>query len=203
MRRPARLLLATHNAGKVEEMRALLAPLAVTIEGAGAWGLPVPEETEDSFEGNARLKARAAAAVTGWPALGDDSGIEVMALGGAPGVRTADWAERPGGGRDFLLAMTRTRDALVAAGAAEPWRARFVCVLALATPEGDEAVFPGEVLGRVVWPPRGMLGHGYDPVFVPEEGDGRTFAEMAPEEKNALSHRARATARLLAWLDAR
>jgi XTP/dITP diphosphohydrolase len=123
------------------------------------------------------------------PALADDSGIEVEALGGAPGVRTADWAETPGG-RDFLHAMRRTHEALLASGAPEPWRARFVSVLVLAWPDGHEEAFEGEVRGRVVWPPRGALGHGYDPVFVPE-GETRTFAEMTGAEKNALSHRGR------------
>lgn len=186
----ARLLVATHNAGKLEEMRQILGPRGLSVEGAAAHGLPEPAETEDTFLGNARLKALAAARATGLPALADDSGIAVEALGGAPGVRTADWAEGPGG-RDFLRAMTRTHEALLAAGAPEPWRARFVCVLVLAWPDGAEAAFEGICEGRLVWPPRGRMGHGYDPVFVPE-GETRTFAEMDPAEKNALSHRGRA-----------
>jgi XTP/dITP diphosphohydrolase len=185
----ATLLFATHNAGKVEEVRALLAPHGVRVESAAERGLPEPAETEETFLGNARLKARAACAATGLPALADDSGIAVDALDGAPGVRTADWAETPAG-RDFLVAMTRTHEALLAAGAPEPWGARFVSVLVLAWPDGEEAVFEGIAEGRVVWPPRGALGHGYDPVFVPE-GETRTFAEMTPEEKNARSHRGR------------
>ena len=184
-----RLLLATHNRGKVEEVRALLAPHGVEVVSAADMGLPEPAETEDSFLGNARIKARAAVAATGLPALADDSGITVDALGGDPGVRTADWAETPGG-RDFTLAMTRTHDALLAAGAPEPWTARFVSVLVLAWPGGEEQSFEGAVEGRVAWPPRGPLGHGYDPIFVPE-GHQRTFAEMTAEEKNALSHRGR------------
>lgn len=184
-----RLVVATGNAGKLEEMRELLAPRGLRVESHRDFGLSDPEETEDTFLGNARIKAHAAAGALGVPALADDSGIEVEALGGAPGVRTADWAETPGG-RDFLVAMTRTRDALVASGAAEPWRARFVSVLVLAWPDGHEEVFEGFVEGRVVWPPRGDMGHGYDPVFVPE-GETRSFAEMTHEEKNSLSHRGR------------
>ena len=185
----ARLLFATHNAGKLAEVRALLAPHGVTVESAAERGLSEPAETEETFLGNARIKARAAAAATGLPALADDSGIAVDALGGAPGVRTADWAETPAG-RDFLLAMARTHDALLACGAPEPWTARFVSVLVLAWPDGEEAAFEGTVEGRVIWPPRGATGHGYDPVFVPA-GEARTFAEMTAEEKNALSHRGR------------
>ena len=184
-----RLLLATHNEGKVEEMRALLAPHGVTLASNADHGLPEPDETEDSFLGNARIKAHAAARATGLPALADDSGIAVDALGGAPGVRTADWAEGPGG-RDFMRAMTRAHDALLAASAPEPWTARFVSVLVLAWPDGHEERFEGRAEGRVVWPPRGAMGHGYDPVFVPQ-GHQRTFAEMTAAEKNALSHRGR------------
>jgi XTP/dITP diphosphohydrolase len=182
-----RLLLATHNRGKVEEVRALLAPHGIALTSNADHGLPEPEETEATFLGNARIKARAAAGATGLPALADDSGLEVDALGGAPGVRTADWAEGPGG-RDFLRAMTRAHAALLASGAPEPWTARFVSVLVLAWPDGREESFEGRAEGRIVWPPRGALGHGYDPVFVPE-GHARTFAEMTAEEKNALSHR--------------
>lgn len=184
-----RLVLATHNRGKVEEMRALLAPHGIALSSAAEHGLPEPAETEETFLGNARIKAHAAARATGLPALADDSGIAVDALGGAPGVRTADWAETPKG-RDFLVAMTRTHEALLAAGSPEPWTARFVSVLVLAWPDGEEAAFEGRAAGRVVWPPRGAMGHGYDPVFVPE-GEARTFAEMGAEEKNAISHRGR------------
>ncbi len=187
IRLTGQLLLATHNRGKVEEVRALLAPHGVTLTSNADHALPEPEETEDSFLGNARIKARAAARATGLPALADDSGLEVDALGGAPGVRTADWAETPQG-RDFGLAMARAHEALLASGAPEPWTARFVSVLVLAWPDGREQSFEGRAEGRVVWPPRGPLGHGYDPVFVPE-GHERTFAEMTAEEKNALSHR--------------
>jgi len=187
-----RLVLATHNAGKVEEMRALLAPYGVALTANADHGLPEPAETEDSFLGNARIKAQAAARATGLPALADDSGLMVEALGGAPGVRTADWAETASG-RDFTVAMTRTHDALMALAAPEPWAARFVSVLVLAWPEGREQAFEGVAEGRIVWPPRGRLGHGFDPVFIPE-GESRTFAEMTGAQKNALSHRGRSIA---------
>jgi XTP/dITP diphosphohydrolase len=183
----SRLVVATGNKGKLEEMRQVLAPRGIDITSLKDHALPEPEETEDTFVGNARIKAHAAARALGMPALADDSGIVVDALNGAPGVWTADWAETPQG-RDFLMAMTRTHEALVASGAPEPWTARFVSVLVLAWPDGHEEVFEGRAEGRVVWPPRGELGHGYDPVFVPE-GQEKTFAEMAAEEKNALSHR--------------
>ncbi len=187
------LLFATHNAGKVEEMRQLLSPHGVTVVSAAERGLPEPAETEDSFVGNARIKAHAAAQATGLPALADDSGLCVDALGGMPGVWTADWAEGPGG-RDFMRAMTRTHDAL--AGVEAPWAAEFRCTLVLAWPDGTDEVHEGVVRGHLVWPVRGALGHGYDPMFVPE-GEERTFAEMGPAEKNALSHRARALRSLL------
>ena len=183
----SRLVVATGNRGKLEEMQALLAPRGIAITSNKDHGLPEPEETENTFLGNARIKAHAAAKALGMPALADDSGIEVEALGGAPGVRTADWAETLGG-RDFMVAMTRTHEALVAADAPEPWRARFVSVLVLAWPDGHDEFFRGEVNGRVIWPPRGVEGHGYDPIFVPD-GHERTFAEMTSDEKNTLSHR--------------
>ncbi|MFN3399953.1 MAG: RdgB/HAM1 family non-canonical purine NTP pyrophosphatase [Ferrovibrio sp.] len=191
----ARLLVATHNRGKLEEIAALLAPFAVNVDSAADHGLPEPEETEDSFVGNARIKAHAAARATGLPALADDSGIEVAALGGAPGVRTADWAETPQG-RDFVLAMTRTWTELEAAQAPEPRRARFCCTLVLAWPDGHDEVFEGAVDGRIVWPMRGELGHGYDPIFLPD-GHDQTFGEMDRWEKNRLSHRAVAFQKLL------
>ena len=184
-----RLVVATGNAGKLKEMRALLAPRGIAIASHRDHGLEDPEETEDTFLGNARIKAHAAARALGVPALADDSGIELEALGGAPGVRTADWAETPGG-RDFGVAMERAHAALRAAGASEPWRSRFVSVLVLAWPDGHEESFRGEVNGRVIWPPRGVQGHGYDPIFIPD-GHDRTFAEMTADEKNALSHRGR------------
>ncbi|MFO7854812.1 MAG: RdgB/HAM1 family non-canonical purine NTP pyrophosphatase [Paracoccaceae bacterium] len=196
-----RLVVASHNEGKVREIRDLLAPYGLETVSAAELGLPVPEETEESFEGNAALKARAAAEASGLPALADDSGLAIDALGGRPGVHTADWAETPSG-RDFALAMEKAHDALAEAGAAEPWAARFVCVLCLARPDGTVATFRGEAPGRCVWPPRGERGHGYDPMFVPDAGeDDLTFAEMDPDAKNAISHRAEAFAKLRAALE--
>ena len=189
------LLVATHNAGKLEEFREILGPLGITVTSAKEHGLPEPVETETTFVGNARIKAHAAALATGLPALADDSGLEVAALNGAPGVYTADWAETPTG-RDFIMAMTRTHDALLAANAPEPWDARFCCTLVLAWPDGHDEVFEGHVNGALVWPRRGQDGHGYDPMFQPQ-GESRTFAEMSHAEKNALSHRGAAIAALL------
>ena len=190
MRRIERLALATHNPGKVREIRYLLDPYGIETVSAAELGLTEPPETETTFEGNARLKAHAAARASGLPALSDDSGIEVDALDGAPGVHTADWAETPEG-RDFVMAMTRVHDLL--AEMPEPWAARFRCTLCLAWPDGTDEIFAGAVEGRVVWPMRGTNGFGFDPVFVPE-GETRTFAEMEPEEKHAIDHRARAFA---------
>ncbi len=182
-----RLIIATHNRGKLEEMAHLLEPYGVTVVGAGDLGLPEPEETETTFVGNARIKAHAAAQATGLPALSDDSGIEIQALNGAPGVYTADWAETPTG-RDFTFAMTRAHNELEAMNAPEPRRARFCCTLVLAWPDGHDEVFEGTVEGRIVWPMRGDQGHGYDPIFQPD-GHDLTFAEMDRWEKNRISHR--------------
>lgn len=190
------LVVATHNRGKLEEIAALLAPFSVAVTSNADHGLPEPEETEESFAGNAAIKARAAAMATGLPALADDSGLEVDALGGAPGVRTADWAET-GSGRDFGVAMERVWRELVAAGAEEPWRARFRCALVLCWPDGHLEVFEGKVEGRIVWPGRGDQGHGYDPVFQPD-GFDQTFGEMDRWEKNRMSHRGTAFAKLVA-----
>lgn len=192
--RERKLLVATHNAGKLDEMRAMFAPHGIEVVGAAEVGLGEPAETEDSFVGNARLKARAAMQATGLPVLADDSGIAVEGLDGAPGVRTADWAETPNG-RDFMQAMTRTWAELDARGVPEPRTAQFRATLLLMWPDGEEAVFEGVAPGRLVWPPRGTLGHGYDPMFVPD-GDTRTYAEMSAAEKNRISHRARAFALL-------
>ena len=191
-----RLVIASHNAGKVGEIADLLAPFDVAVTSVAELGLPVPEETKETFEGNARIKAQAAAAATGLPALADDSGLAVEALGGAPGVHTADWAETPDG-RDFGHAMARLREELRAAAVEPPWRARFVCALCLAWPDGTDWVTLGEVHGQVVWPPRGEKGFGYDPVFV-AEGVRETFGEMDPAHKHAISHRASAFAALVA-----
>ena len=190
-----RLVLASHNAGKLEEIERLLQPFGVDVVSVAAVGLPEPAETEDSFIGNARIKAHAAARATGMPALADDSGIEVDALGGAPGVYTADWAETPQG-RDFGLAMRRTWEAVEAAKASHPRRARFCCTLALAWPDGEDVIFQGFVDGQLVWPPRGTQGHGYDPMFQPD-GYPITFGEMDRWEKNQISHRADAFRKLV------
>ena len=191
-----RLVVATHNRGKLEEIAALLAPYGVILSSNADHGLPEPAETEETFVGNARIKAHAAALATGLPALADDSGIEVEALAGAPGVHTAEWAETPRG-RDFGLAMRRTWEALNAADAQEPRRARFCCTLVLAWPDGHDEVFEGHVAGRVVWPGRGDQGHGYDPIFQPN-GFDLTFGEMDRWEKNRISHRADAFRKLVA-----
>jgi len=189
------LLVATHNAGKLEEISALLAPFGVSVVGAAEKGLPEPDETETTFAGNARIKAHAAAKATGLPALSDDSGIEIDALGRAPGVYTADWAET-GQGRDFVMAMTRAHSELMDIGAARPWSAQFCCTLVLAWPDGHDEVFPGAIEGQISWPMRGEQGHGYDPIFVPD-GYDITFGEMDRWEKNKISHRADAFNKLV------
>ncbi|WP_370399634.1 RdgB/HAM1 family non-canonical purine NTP pyrophosphatase [Sulfitobacter sp. JB4-11] len=189
------ILIATHNAGKLEEMEQLFAPRGVQVVGAASLDLPEPEETESTFVGNARIKAHAAAKATGMPALADDSGIEVEALDGAPGVYTADWAETPDG-RDFLMAMTKTHNLLETKDAPQPRHARFCATLVLAWPDGHDEVFAGTVEGTLVWPLRGKLGHGYDPMFQPN-GHDITFAEMDADQKNAISHRADAFAKLI------
>lgn len=190
-----KLLVATHNAGKLAEIAAMLAPLGIDCISAGQMGLPEPEETEDSFVGNARIKAHAAAQATGLPALADDSGIEVDGLDGAPGVYTADWATTPTG-RDFIMAMTRTWEALEARNAPFPRTARFCSTMVLAWPDGHDEVFAGRAEGQLVWPMRGAEGHGYDPMFQPE-GYALTYAEMPAEQKNAISHRADAFHKLM------
>ncbi|WP_284165248.1 RdgB/HAM1 family non-canonical purine NTP pyrophosphatase [Frigidibacter sp. SD6-1] len=191
-----RLLVATHNAGKLEEIAALLRPFGITCVSAGEMGLAEPEETETTFVGNARIKAHAAARATGLPALADDSGIEVDALNGAPGVYTADWAMTPTG-RDFVQAMRRTWAELETVSAPYPRHARFRATMVLAWPDGHDEVFEGKVEGQVVWPMRGIQGHGYDPMFQPD-GHEITFAEMDPAEKNRISHRADAFRKLSA-----
>ena len=190
------LVIATHNRGKLEEIADLLSPFGVALTSNADHGLPEPEETEDTFVGNARLKAHAAARATGLPALADDSGIEIDGLNGAPGVHTADWAETPQG-RDFAMAMQRTWDELEALQAPFPRTARFCCTLVLAWPDGHDEVFAGVMPGQIVWPPRGDQGHGYDPIFQPD-GYAVTFGEMDRWEKNRISHRADAFAKLVA-----
>ncbi len=186
-----RLVIATHNQGKLAEMAALLAPYGVEAVSAGALGLPEPEETGASFEANAALKARAAAAASGLPALADDSGLVVPALDGAPGIHSARWA---GPERDFARAMALVEERL--AGSRDR-RAAFVAVLALAWPDGQVELFRGEVQGTLVFPPRGGRGFGYDPIFVPE-GGRESFGEMDPAAKHAISHRAVAFRKLAA-----
>lgn len=190
----SKLLVATHNAGKLDEIRAMMAPHGIAVTSAGEMGLPEPAETEDSFIGNARIKAQAAMQATGLPVLADDSGITVDGLDGAPGVYTADWAETPNG-RDFMQAMQRTWDELDSRGVAEPRTAQFRATLILMWPDGHEEIFEGVAPGRLVWPPRGPHGHGYDPIFIPD-GHDRTYAEMSADEKNAISHRADAFRKL-------
>lgn len=195
-----RLVAATHNAGKLVELRELLAPHGVEVLGAGDLGLPEPEETGDSFTANALLKARAGALGAALPALADDSGLCVAGLDDAPGIYSARWA---GGGRDFAGAMARIERELTARGAPQPWRAHFISVLAIAWPDGHTETFEGRVDGHLVFPPRGTAGFGYDPIFVPD-GHARSFGEMTASEKHglpsdgslALSHRARAFQKL-------
>ncbi|PWG17057.1 RdgB/HAM1 family non-canonical purine NTP pyrophosphatase [Salibaculum griseiflavum] len=189
------LLVATHNQGKLEEIADLLAPFSVTVSSNADHGLPEPDETETTFVGNARIKAHAGVKATGLPALADDSGITVDGLDGAPGVHTADWAEGPNG-RDFHRAMTRTWNELNARNAPEPRLAQFRCTLVLAWPDGHDEVFEGVMPGRIVWPMRGVQGHGYDPIFQPD-GYDLTFGEMDRWEKNRISHRARAFEKLI------
>lgn len=190
------LVFATHNSGKLAEIAALLAPYPIRLSSNADHGLPEPDETADDFAGNALIKAQSAMRGTGLPALADDSGIEIEALGGAPGVKTADWA-LSGTGRDFNLAMTRVWRELEAVAAPEPRRARFCCTLALVWPDEHAEIFAGEMSGQIVWPMRGAQGHGFDPIFQPD-GYALTFAEMDPALKNRISHRAVAFRKLVA-----
>lgn len=186
-----RIVVASHNAGKVAEIADLLAPYEIRAVSAGTLGLPEPEETGATFEENAAIKALASASAAGEAALSDDSGLAVAALGGEPGIHSALWG---GPRRDFALAMRRVEDALPPDAARD---AAFVCALALAWPDGHVDIFEGRVEGRLVWPPRGTRGFGYDPIFVPE-GGGLTFGEMEPDAKHAISHRADAFGKLAA-----
>ena len=201
---PGKLVLASHNAGKLREIRALVEPYGMAVVNAGDLGLPEPEETGTTFAENALIKARSAAA-SGFVALSDDSGLEVAALGGRPGVYTADWAERQWfegadphnwQGRDWYMAMGKVEGMLAERGPDVDRSARFVCTLALVWPDGEELVVEGEVQGSLVWPPRGQVGFGYDPVFV-AAGMDQTFAEIDPAQKHAISHRADAFAKLV------
>ncbi|MDJ0930343.1 RdgB/HAM1 family non-canonical purine NTP pyrophosphatase [Breoghania sp.] len=195
---PGHLVLASHNKGKLREIRALVEPFGMEVVSAGDLGLPEPEETGTTFEANSELKARAASTAADLPALADDSGLAVDALGGDPGIYSARWA---GPEKDFAMAMRNVEEKLQQAGATSPDKrtARFVCVLCLAWPDGHMETFRGEIEGTMVWPPRGDQGFDYDPAFQPEDHE-RTFGEMSAEEKhgrtsgdaNPLSHRARA-----------
>ena len=205
---PGRMVLATHNAGKVREIAALLGPYGMDMVSAGELGLPEPEETGATFAENALLKARAAAEASGLPAIADDSGLCVTSLGGQPGVYTADWAAvqsfegnaaHPTHSRDWYMAMGKVEGRLAELGGQADRSGYFTCTLAVAWPDGEEAVFEGRVNGALTWPPRGTLGFGYDPVFV-AHGYERTFAELEPAEKHAISHRADAFAKLVAAL---
>jgi len=189
---PGRLVLATHNPGKVREIAALLGPFGLDVVAAGTLGLPEPEETGTTFRANAELKALASATASGFPALADDSGLAVESLGGAPGIYSARWA---GEAKDFTAAMDRVHREMTAQG--DDARAHFVCALSLAWPDGHVETFEGRVDGAIVWPPQGSRGFGYDAIFV-AEGMTETFAEIDPEEKHALSHRARAFEQLVA-----
>lgn len=191
-----RLVVATHNAGKLAEFRDLLGPHGIDLVSAAALGLPEPAETGTLYAENAAIKARAATEATGLPAIADDSGLAIDALDGAPGLFTADWAGQP---RDFAAAMARVDRELTLRGVATTGaRARFVSALALTFPDGSERIFEGRVFGTLVWPPRGAKGFGYDPLFLPD-GHSLTFGEMSAEQKHGLppageglSHRARA-----------
>ena len=199
LKRGTKLLIATHNAGKLSEFRELFTPLGVVLISAKDLGLPEPDETGTTFIENARIKAHAAAKAAGMIALADDSGLAVDAIGGQPGVYTANWAETPTG-RNFAVGMRRVEDALQATGATSPGlrKGAFHATLCLADPDGRDDIYEGKVSGTLVWPPRGEQGHGFDPMFMPD-GFDITFGEMAASTKHSwspgqvgLSHRARA-----------
>lgn len=190
------LIIASHNKGKLREIAPLFEPYGIVVSSAADHNLDEPEETEDNFIGNARIKAHYAARATGIPALSDDSGISVDALGGAPGVYTADWAETPQG-RDFPMAMSKVWTLLEEKNAPLPRKAAFNCTLCMAWPDGHDEIFVGRVDGQVVWPMRGDLGFGFDPVFMPD-GETVTFGEMDPAKKHGMSHRTDAFKKLVA-----
>lgn len=193
--RGSTLVVASHNPGKVREIKELLAPFGIVTKGAAELGLPEPDETETTFAGNAALKARAAANASGLAALADDSGLAVAALDGAPGIYSARWA---GETKDFGFAMSRVERELKEKGTTD-FSAKFVCALALVEPGKEPEIFEGEVHGHLVFPPRGARGFGYDPIFV-ADGMSETFGEIDPVKKHAMSHRARAFAKLVAAL---
>jgi len=187
-----RLVIASHNKGKIREIGELLTPYGIETISVAELGLPEPDETGTSFIENAKLKAVAAAIASGMLALSDDSGLEIKALGGAPGIHSALWG---GAGRDFKLAMAKVEDAMHKRGAKD-MTANFTCALALAEPGGEAEAFEGKVFGKIGFPPRGTRGFGYDPIFI-ADGETQTFGEMEPERKHAMSHRARAFEKLL------
>lgn len=189
------LVIATHNQGKLEEIRHLFEPFKIRIKGANELNLIEPDETDNTFVGNARIKAHSAAKLSNLPSLADDSGITIDALNGAPGVYTANWAETSSG-RDFVYAMEKTHNALTEVDASYPRTAQFRCTLVLAWPDGYDEAFEGVIEGSLVWPMRGDNGHGYDPIFLPN-GYNETFGEMDRWEKNKISHRADAFTKLL------
>jgi XTP/dITP diphosphohydrolase len=192
-----KIVIATHNAGKLEEMRELLAPFGLEVTSAGELDLPEPEENGFMFSENAAIKALASAKASGLPAISDDSGLCVDALDGAPGIFTADWAGKP---RDFPTAFARVaRELKLRDVAVNGAKAHFVSALVVAWPDGETALFEGRVFGSIAWPPRGSNGHGYDPFFQPD-GESKTFGELSLEAKNGLSHRSRAFAKLKASL---
>jgi XTP/dITP diphosphohydrolase len=193
LKRGTKLVIASHNEGKVRELGELFAPFGIECISAASLGLPEPEETGATFAENAKIKAIAAAEASGMLALSDDSGLEVAALGGAPGIHAARWG---GASKDFRLAMERVHREMVASSS-DDVRANFTCALALAEPDGKAVAFTGKAFGTIVWPPRGSRGFGYDPIFVPD-GHTETFGEMDPELKNQLSHRIRAFEQLMA-----
>jgi XTP/dITP diphosphohydrolase len=193
LKRGDSVVIASHNEGKVRELAELLAPFGIDCVSAKSLDIPEPEETEATFSDNAKLKAAAAARASAMTAIADDSGLEVAALDGAPGIQSARWG---GEARDFGLAMQRVHQELKAKGVTEP-RANFICALALATPDGAAQSFEGKVFGTLVWPPRGARGFGYDPIFLPD-GHKETFGEMERGLKNRLSHRMRAFEQLIA-----
>jgi len=199
VKKPTKLVIATHNPGKLREIRSLLAPLGIDCVGAEELDLPEPEETGNTFVDNAELKARQSADLSGLPALADDSGLSIDALHGKPGIFSARWAEDEDGGRDFGRAMERVWHEVEAAGPDAGHDAHFVCVLSLAWPDGEIESFEGRCDGTLVWPPRGDKGFGYDPMFV-KSGMTQTFAEIDPAEKHRISHRADAFAKLVAAL---
>ena len=196
-----KLVVATHNSGKLREIRDLLAPYGIECVGAAELDLPEPEETGNTFVDNAELKAREAADLSGLPALSDDSGLSVDALHGMPGIFSARWAEDEAGNRDFGRAMERVWREVEEAGPEAGHDAHFTCVLSIAWPDGDIESFEGKVHGTIVWPPRGDRGFGYDPIFV-ASGMDKTFAEIEPAQKHAISHRAEAFRNLVAALGA-